>query len=375
MKRLTIISHTEHYKSSEGQILGLGSTVTEINHLLAIFQEITHIAMLHDQKPPANVLPYVSDRITFVPIPAVGGPKLSDKLSVILKAPQIIAEVKAQLKTSDWFQFRAPTGIGVFLIPYLLLFKKQNRGWFKYAGNWKQESGPLAYRFQKWMLEKQSRYVTINGSWTKQPRHCLSFENPCLTKEDIINGKLISIKKQLKFPVNLCFVGRLESAKGFDLIIEALSGLNSDLLKSINTIHSVGAGSKIEFYKKLALEKDLPIIFHGHVSRTDVQKIYSKSHAILLPSASEGFPKVIAEAMNYGCIPIVSDVSSIGQYIKHGENGFLIKELNVKGVIEMLTIFLRLSINEYESIKQNRLFEIDRFSYSFYNRRIEDEVI
>ena len=46
----------------------------------------------------------------------------------------------------------------------------------------------------------------------------------------------------------------------------------------------------------------------------------------VLPSYSEGFPKVIAEAMNFGCIPIVSDISCIRQYIINGKNGFLINQ-------------------------------------------------
>ena len=39
-------------------------------------------------------------------------------------------------------------------------------------------------------------------------------------------------------------------------------------------------------------------------------------------SDNEGFPKVIAEAANYGCVPIVSNVSSIPHYINES-NGFL----------------------------------------------------
>ena len=70
MSTLTIISHTEHYLNSDGTIVGLGSTVTEINQLLDVFDEITHVAMLHDESPPSSSLPYVSDKISFVAIPA-----------------------------------------------------------------------------------------------------------------------------------------------------------------------------------------------------------------------------------------------------------------------------------------------------------------
>ena len=78
----------------------------------------------------------------------------------------------------DYFQFRAPTGIGVYVIPFLTLYTK-TPGWFKYAGNWNQNPAPLGYRIQRRFLKKQNRIVTINGSWDNQPKHCLTFENPC----------------------------------------------------------------------------------------------------------------------------------------------------------------------------------------------------
>src|SRR5690606_41947831 len=63
------------------------------------------------------------------------------------------------------------------------------KGWIKYAGNWKQKDAPVAYRFQTWLLERQSRPVTINGRWPNQPKHCLSYENPCLTKQELDEGQ------------------------------------------------------------------------------------------------------------------------------------------------------------------------------------------
>ena len=73
----------------------------------------------------------------------------------------------------------------------------------------------------------------------------------------------------------------------------------------------------------MAKDIDVDILFHGFVNRKRLFNIFSKSHFIVLPSQSEGFPKVIAEASNFGCIPIVSNVGSISQYIKDQENGFL----------------------------------------------------
>jgi glycosyltransferase involved in cell wall biosynthesis len=374
MRTLTIISHTEHYKKPDGSIVGLGSTVTEINHLLAIFDAIVHVAMLHSVAAPPSALPYSSNKITFVALPAVGGPKLTNKFGIVFKAPKIVATIKKAINQTDYFQFRAPTGIGVFVIPYLIFFSSK-KGWFKYAGNWKQEQAPLAYRFQRWLLKNQKRKVTINGTWLDQPKQCITFENPCLTSGEVELGKHTIVNKTFQYPLQLCFVGRLEASKGLDLIIEAISSLDTKARSKIGKVHLIGDGKRIADYKKKVKDKKLPFVFHGYLSRTAVHNIYRASHAILLPSASEGFPKVIAEAMNYGCIPIVSDVSSIGCYIKDNKNGFLIKTLNSASVIAVLRPFLNLSESDYARIIHSDNTKLDTFSYNYYNQRIKTEIL
>ena len=374
MRSITIISHTKHYKKPDGSIVGFGSTVTEINHLLEIFDKVIHVAMLHDSVPPPSALPYLSDKITFVALPAVGGANIIDKMAIVFKAPRILEIISKAIAKTEYFQFRAPTGIGVYVIPYLVILSKK-KGWFKYAGNWKQQNAPMAYSFQRWLLTQQNRTVTINGIWKDQPKQCKTFENPCLTKDEVELGKQTIANKIFQYPLQFCFVGRLEAAKGLDLIIEAIESLNTKELSKIGTIHLVGDGKRIAEYKKKIKDLNLPFQFHGYLSRIEVHNIYRKSHAIMLPSASEGFPKVIAEAMNYGCIPIVSNVSSIGHYIKDNKNGFLIETLNSECVVNVLRYFLNLHETEYFNIISLDKKELTKFSYAFYNQRIKDEIL
>lgn len=374
MRTLTIISHTEHYKLPNGSIVGLGSTITEINHLLSIFDLIYHVAMLHEKKAPPSALPYLSDKITFVALPVVGGSRFIDKMAIVYKAPHIINTIRKTITKTDYFQFRAPTGIGVYVIPYLVYLSKK-KGWFKYAGNWNQKNAPVAYSFQRWLLKNQKQKVTINGLWPNQRRQCLSFENPCLTELELELGEKLVINKGLKYPLQLCFVGRLEKAKGLDLIIEAIAALDPVNRDKIGTLHLVGEGISTEDYKKKVNDLQLPIVFHGYLSRKDVHNIYKKCHAIVLPSASEGFPKVIAESMNYGCVPIVTNVSSIGHYIKDERNGFLIKTLNREYLMEILIKFLKLSQIEFKSMISSDRELLHKFSYHYYNQRIKFEIL
>ena len=138
--KLAIISHTEHY-NHDGQVLGWGPTVAEINHLAEDFEEIWHIGVLKQETAPPSALPYQRENIHFVPISPFGGDRWHHKLGILRNAPSVLRIVREVLGKVDVFQFRAPTGIGVYLIPWLAWFAGKP-GWFKYAGNWAQKSPP-----------------------------------------------------------------------------------------------------------------------------------------------------------------------------------------------------------------------------------------
>lgn len=369
--KLTIISHTEHYKKSDSTIVGWGPTITEINHLAEIFDEIYHIAMFYNEQAPDSSLPYTKDNITLVPIKPTGGHSIKAKLNVLFSAPRVIRTVNKTLAKTDCFQLRAPTGIGVFLIPYLILFSKK-KGWFKYAGNWKENPAPLGYAIQRFFLKRQKRKVTINGKWENQKGHCLSFENPCLTEKDIIEGKEFVATKTNKDVLNFCYVGRLEKQKGVKRIINAFNQLPHDMLAKVGEIHLVGDGADVDFFKQISKKKGVNFKFHGFLPTHKVFEIYKESHFFLMPStASEGFPKVIAEAMNYGCVPIVSSISSIGQYVKNGENGFLIDPVTEDNVINVISEAIDLPQNKFEEFQIKNQNIVVKFTYEYYLERIK----
>lgn len=368
--KLAVISHTEHFLNEQGQVVGWGPTVRELNHLLDIFDEIYHIAVLHQSAAPPNAIPYQSDKIRFIPLQPFGGPGLSDKLRVLWQAPAVINTVREVLRQADWWQFRAPTGIGVFLIPYLSWFVRKP-GWFKYAGNWTHPNPPLGYRWQRfWLARLQKRKVTINGRWPGQPSHCLSFENPCLDEQNRKAGAEILAQKDYAGPLEICFVGRLEAAKGVDRIFEAFKRV--DVRSGVNKLHLIGDGPRRSEYEKDAQSISVPVIFHGFLPPEAVAGILAQCQVLLLPSDSEGFPKVVAEAANYGCVSVVSNVSSIPQYINEA-NGFLWdmdKESFADFFDRISPRFFSLKLRGVQAYKLAGVFTFDH-----YKQRIVSEIL
>lgn len=369
---LAIISHTEHFRNANGQIVGWGATIREINHLTEIFDKVVHIAPLYEDAEMSGLLPYESDRIEFVPLKPSGGESIIKKIGIIATAPHNLSIIIRQLNRCDVFQFRAPTGMGLYVIPYLLFSGK--KGWFKYAGNWIQENPPLGYKIQRHFLTKQNNYlVTINGHWQGQKQNLLTFENPCLTEEERKEGKLSIDHKDTNGILDFVFVGRLENAKGVQRILNVFSKLTNN---RIGKIHLIGDGPMKSAYEDFVRNHNLKnVIFHGFLTRVQINSILKKSHVFLLPSDSEGFPKVVAEAANYGLIPIVSDVSSIGQYVIENKTGFLIGQADEALLKRKIEKVLGMSGNELYSMACSCYSMSEKFTYSYYNKRIKTELI
>jgi len=373
---LCIISHTEHYQDEHGTLKAWGSTVTEINHLLDIFDHIVHLAPLHQGTPPNSSLAYVDNkRISFIALKPSGGKGLQ-KLSIAWTALSNFKKIHKAIQEADIIQFRAPTGMGLYVLPYLKWFNSKPY-WVKYAGNWIDPNMPLGNRLQKqWLLKhlEPETQVTYNGNWVDKPGF-LSFDNPCFTTADYQEARsALDQKPNLKKEGwTLCFVGALNAHKGVPLIIEALKKKPETL--HIKAMHFVGDGPDRDHYEALAKNLKVTTYFHGFLPKPEVYQVLAQSDALVLPSKSEGFPKVVGEAMAYGCVPIVSRVSCMEDYILDGDNGFLLKTLSPQSLIQSLNELNVLSKEQLEGLRLKNYTFAQQFTYAHYNTALKDKIL
>ena len=122
-------------------------------------------------------------------------------------------------------------------------------------------------------------------------------------------------------PVNMAIVGNLSGGKGHDTAFEVLSAKEwKDRDWQLN-IYGEGEGRK--YLEDLAgfygiMDK---INFYGHVD--DILKVWETNHLLLIPSAGEGLPISLVEAMACGRMAVVTDVGGNAELIKEGQNGFI----------------------------------------------------
>ncbi len=370
-KKLVIISHTAHQILPNGEVVGWGPTVTEINHLAQHWDEIIHIACIEEFSDNKSYQPYLAKNIHFKSIPSFGGKTIMSKLGVLIKAPRIIITILKNLQDSSHVQIRVPMGIGLYVLPLFLFIPRKFVLWVKYANNWGNVSSSLVYRFQRWFLNRNylNCKVTINGFWPDQPKHCLSFENPCISESQFHIGQQLS--KDFNSKVKVIFIGRLEIEKGIQFVLDVIGQINKDRFEEWIFVGDGKLSSKLkEKFGRLKINHR----FVGFVNQEKVHEELSKAHLLLLPSLSEGFPKVVAEAWNYKVIPIVSPVGSLPNYLKNQVNGFMMHTLDTESLYKIFKFIEDTDESLLKSISEEGNKMALKFTFKNYINKLEREV-
>ncbi len=317
--RLLIISNMRHYVD-DGKVMGWGPTAKEIDYLASLFTEVVHIGCLHTGPPPRSMVAYEAPNIRLIPVPPAGGSTLRDKLDIVRLVPLYLRAILREVPRADVVHVRCPANISLLALLALSCLRRPTRRWVKYAGNWRPAGREaVSYTLQRWYLQRglHRGVVTVNGEWPDQPKHVHSFLNPCVTQRELADAERETTLKQLSSPIELIFVGRVEEPKGAGRAVEVLAELRRQGCAA--RLHLVGEGPGRQEFEQLAHELGVQdaVVFHGPLPRPEISELYARCHVILLPSrCSEGWPKVLSEAMAYGAVPIAGAVSSIPQYLE-----------------------------------------------------------
>lgn len=371
-RSLLVISDTS-LCIEDGKVFGFGPVVIELEALLELFDQISWIGFQNcskDIRPSLIQVP--SNRITPILFKHVGGRNLSSKFSVMASYPSLKRLLKSEIAKHDYIHCRAPSHPS-FIASLLVPKFPGKKFWIKYAGNW---VGPASwfYRYQRERLKvfHNNLIVTVNGNWEGNGKHIVSFENPCLSEQDRNSGKIfLDRRKKNGAPLDFCFVGGLNFNKGILLLLKAWIKTNNPK-KGI--LHIVGEGPLKSELMHMVGNSEKSVKIHGAMPKNKVNEIYTKCNFLVLPSKSEGFPKVIGEAMNFGCIPIVSDVSCIGQYIQTDIHGILLSEVSVEKIQEGLEKAMSFSEDQIEEMSVRNFEFSNIFTYQHYLERVKRDI-
>jgi glycosyltransferase involved in cell wall biosynthesis len=196
---------------------------------------------------------------------------------------------------------------------------------------------------------KKSTFVITNSNYIKKElTNYINKDKIHTIHPDILITK--NFKKKKNDRIKLLWVGRYSYEKNIDDLINSLQFLENYnfhltiiIDKNLNNIKSKISKKN---QKKIKIKK----------FKNDISKEFLNSHVLIITSVYEGFPNVVAEAINYNCLIISSkSKGGINDLIKNSSHGIFYELYNPKSLSNKI-IF---ALNNYEKfnkiIKKNRI--------------------
>ena len=194
------------------------------------------------------------------------------------------------------------------------------------TGVWKGKMSRLpdaVVGISQFVLDKHREY----GLFTGIPSEVIhnSIELP-------VDANTASDSRKIELPFKAIFLGRMELAKGPQVILDALTRTND---VQIN-LHMCGDGPLLNSFQE-KYKNDSRIIFEGRVDGNRKRELLASSDVLIAPSIwYEPFNRTVIEAYGYGLPVIASRIGGLPELVKDGSTGFLFPPGDSKKLGEIL---------------------------------------
>ena len=268
------------------------------------------------------------------------------------------------MRTADHIHLRCPGNIGLISCFIQILYPKKIKT-AKYAGNWDVNSSqPISYKIQRWLLLNtfltKNIQVLVYGKWEDDTKNIKPFFTASYYEKDKIEVQ----SKDFKTIISMVFVGTLSNGKQPLYAIQLVQDL---WLKGFKVQLSLyGEGEERQMLEDYVYQNNLQdlIFFKGNQNQHIIQKAYMESQFVILPSLSEGWPKVVAEGMFWKCLPIATAVSCVPTMLDNGERGIILKLDRKRDVAKIQELIENEALYQRKALKAqewSRYYTLDLF--------------
>lgn len=325
--RFLVVSYALHKSDGVGSYYSYAPYIREMNLWLKHVDSVTVVAPLVGDRPDALDMAYVHPNLKFVSVPAIHLKSLPAIFSIVMKLPYIVWVLWREMRKANHIHLRCPGNMGLVASLVQVLFPAKNKT-VKYANNWDWNSTQTwTYRLQQRILRNQwltrRAKVLVYGDWGEKSRNIVPFYTASYTNADKLPAELRDLSPQI--PIELLFVGTLTGNKRPIVALQTLKMLND--LGHDAKLTLIGGGYQHEMLNQAASDMGLShkVEFTGKVSPQQVVGHFQKAHFLVFMSMSEGWPKVVAEAMWWGCVPVSTRVSCVHSMLGNGARGLLVE--------------------------------------------------
>ena len=192
------------------------------------------------------------------------------------------------------------------------------------------------------------------------------------TNVDIEDIQVNLDQKIVGFDNILLFVGSLVERKGISTLIKMFEKI---LKKHPNTLLIIAGDGSMKSYvldrsTKKGYRKN--ILFMGYIDdKEKLSMLYAASDLFILPSLSEGFPRVILEAMSAGTPCLVSDIGANIGALNGGQLGLVAKVSNPEDFADKVIGFIEASASEKKRFSKDGIKYAKSLSWKDVARKME----
>ncbi|WP_034890267.1 glycosyltransferase family 4 protein [Gillisia sp. Hel_I_29] len=368
--KLAVITHILHKQKNE-EYYSYEPYVREMNIWFKYASDVIVVAPLSEGSITSIESKYLKDTISFKRIPQISFSSHLMTLKSVFKMPFIVFRIIKAMNAADHIHLRCPGNIGLIGC-VLQIFFPQKPKTVKYAGNWDPNAEqPWSYKWQKKILSNarlsKNIKVLVYGEWDGQTKNIIPFFTASFSRTEKIN----SIKK-ITTPYKFVFVGTLNEGKRPFFTIKLIENLIQKRIPV--TLEMYGNGDmKKELEEYITINNLDPFIkLMGNQNLKIVKEAYCNSRFLILASKSEGWPKAIAEAMYFGCIPIATNISCVDWMLDYGKRGILI-EPNVESATRKIEDKLS-DISKLQEMSENAMEWSQQYTLEFFDEAIKSVI-
>lgn len=329
--KLAVVSHKVCWPAT-GSPSGYatdGGFPLQIQAISELFDETVVVVPCHVNENPSGVSKLDGRNLRVCPLSVPGGTEFARKLSFPFWIVRNGWKVFRQVWQADAVHAPIPGDVGTIGMFFALILRKPL--FVRHCGNWLMPR-TAAEHFWKWSMETFAggRNVMLatggeNDSPSPKNSHVKWIFSTSLRKQELAAAVPLELPPDGR--LKLIIACRQEEGKGTDIVIKSLPLILQKFPEA--TLDIVGNGSFMielkELVKQLKLQEK--VAFHGKVEQAMVVVLMKKAHVFCFPTqASEGFPKVVLEALASGLPTITTKVSVLPKLIADG-GGILLDEL------------------------------------------------
>jgi glycosyltransferase involved in cell wall biosynthesis len=203
----------------------------------------------------------------------------------------------------------------------------------------KEEPAFLMNFFEKIFVKKADLILTYSNFMKESIKKHVSNKTIEVLPLGIYSDLCPKLEKKFnlnKKNLDVLFFGRLENYKGIDTLVKAYGILKKENLKIKLTIAGRGKIDK-DLENKI---NELGIVFKNYwISNEELCELIKECDILVAPYKKASQSGIVSTALAYGIPIIATNVGSFNEYVKSGENGFLIEVNDYLDLAKKIKIF------------------------------------